>query len=84
LVELSAANWAKYEDRLLIRRFPMTDTLPEDRRRDVFAAIVAAQDGGLKVAASHKHVAAEYGITTAQVQVIEREGLEAQWPPLDS
>ena len=62
----------------------MTETLPEERRRDVFAALVAAQDGGLKVAASHKHVAAEYGITPAQVQVIEKEGLDAQWPPLDS
>jgi len=56
--------------------------LPEDRRRSVFAALVAAQDEGQAVAASRESVAAQFELTTDQVQDIEREGLENQWPPL--
>jgi monoamine oxidase len=43
----------------------------------VFAALVAAQDSGLSVAASRDRVAAEHVLTPAQVQAIEREGLDA-------
>ncbi len=59
-------------------------TLTEDRRREVFAALVAAQDTGLDVAASRKQVARENGLTVKQVEKIEKEGLDAQWPPLDA
>ena len=62
----------------------MTETISEDRRREVFAALVAAQDGGLDVAASRKQVAREHGLTAKQVEKIEKEGLDAQWPPLDT
>jgi hypothetical protein len=62
----------------------MADTIPDERRREVFAALVAAQDGGLDVAASRKKVAAEHGLTPKQVEKIEKEGLDAQWPPLDA
>jgi hypothetical protein len=62
----------------------MTETLPEERRRELFAALVAAQDEGLGVVASREKVTAEHGITTEQLQEIEREGLKAQWPPLDA
>jgi hypothetical protein len=62
----------------------MADQLPEERRREVFAALVAAQDGGLEVGASRKQVAQEHGLTTKQVEKIEKEGLEAEWPPLDA
>lgn len=61
----------------------MTDGLPEDRRREVFPALVAAQDGGLSVTASRLQVAAQFGLIVEMVEVIEREGLKAQWPPLD-
>ena len=60
----------------------MPDDLPEERRRFVFAALVAAQDEGQAVAASRESVAAQFELTTDQVQDIEREGLENQWPPL--
>lgn len=59
-------------------------TLTTERRREVFAALVAAQDAGLNVAASRKQVATEHGLTAKQVEKIETEGLEAQWPPLDA
>jgi hypothetical protein len=60
----------------------MDDAIPEARRRELFAALVEAQDGGLGVVASREHVAAAHGVTAAQVQAIEKEGLKAQWPPL--
>ena len=57
--------------------------LTPERRREVFAALVAAQDSGLDVSASRKRVAEEHGLTAKQVEKIENEGLDAQWPPLD-
>ncbi len=59
-------------------------TLTEERRREVFAALVAAQDTGLDVPSSRKQVARENGLTVKQVEKIEKEGLDAQWPPLDA
>lgn len=56
--------------------------LPEERRRFIFAALVAAQDEGQAVVASRESVAVQYGISPGQVLAIEREGLENQWPPL--
>jgi DNA-binding XRE family transcriptional regulator len=38
----------------------------------------------LDVAASRKQVAAAFGLTTKTVEKIEKEGLDAQWPPLDA
>ena len=61
----------------------MTDGLPEERRRAVFAALVAAQDGGLSVPASRLKMAAQFGLVVETVEKLEREGLDAQWPPLD-
>jgi hypothetical protein len=62
----------------------MTEPLPEERRREVFAALVAAQDGGLSVVASREKVAGEQGISLEDLQKIEKEGLAHQWPPLDA
>ena len=62
----------------------MTEALPEPRRREVFAALVGAQDGGLSVAASREKVGAEFGLSAGEVQKIEREGLNQEWPPLGS
>ena len=60
----------------------MAEVLTEERRREVFASLVAAQDGGLGVSASRRKVAADYGLTPRRVERIEREGLDAEWPPL--
>lgn len=62
----------------------MAEPIPIERRREIFAALVAAQDSGLDVAASRKQVAAQFGLTAKTIEKIEKEGLEAQWPPLDS
>jgi hypothetical protein len=58
------------------------DSLTEDRRRAVFLALVEAQDGGSQVAESRIVMADRFRLTAMQVQEIEREGLDSNWPPL--
>lgn len=53
-----------------------------ERRQTIFAALVAAQDGGLDVDTSRVQVAHRYAITVEDVRAIEREGMKKQWPPL--
>ncbi len=60
----------------------LSDSLSEDRRREIFAAIVEAQDRGISVAESRQQVAAKFGITRDAVAQIEREGMDHEWPPL--
>ena len=65
--------------------FQMTDPLalpPEERRKEIFAALVDAQDRGLSVHASKQEVLARFGVTWDMVQRIEREGMDNDWPPL--
>ena len=61
----------------------MSDPIPTDQRRAIFAALVAAQDDGLAVAAARDSVASQYGVSVEQVKAIETEGLAEGWPPLD-
>jgi hypothetical protein len=56
--------------------------LPEDRRREVFLALVEAQDKDLGVPQSREAVARRFGLSVEDVRQIEREGLDASWPPL--
>ncbi len=57
--------------------------IPEDRRREIFLALVEAQDHEMGVAESRRLVAGRFGVTEDQVRQVEREGLERLWPPLD-
>lgn len=57
--------------------------IAEDRRKEIFKALVDAQDGGASPVASRTAVARQYAVTEDQVRDIEREGSAAQWPPLD-
>ena len=62
---------------------PETDrSLAEEQRKAIFLALVEAQDRGANVPDSRREVASQFGITEQQVQVIEREGLAQNWPPL--
>ena len=58
------------------------DRPAEDRRREIFRALVDAQDQAVGVARSRTLVAERFGVSEQQVRDIEREGLEGQWPPL--
>jgi hypothetical protein len=54
----------------------------EDRRREIFAALVAAQDRGVSVHQSKQDTAAMFGVTWQTVEQIAREGMDNDWPPL--
>jgi hypothetical protein len=57
--------------------------LKEDRRREVFRALVEAQDyQEMTRPQARRLIARRFGITEAQADAIEREGMERLWPPL--
>ena len=58
------------------------DQLSEDRRKEIFLALVDAQDHEIDVGQSRKLMIERFGVTERQVRQIEREGLEHEWPPL--
>ena len=61
----------------------MTDKiLSLERRQEVFAALVDAQDNGLPVPQSRQLISERFGISEGEVRLIEREGLDNNWPPL--
>lgn len=60
----------------------MSENLSEDRRKELFLALVDAQDHDMDVAASRKLVAERFGVSEEEVRQIEREGLDRDWPPL--
>lgn len=65
----------------------MSDKPPDgnatpEQRKEVFRAVVEAQDRGDTVAASRAEAARRFSLTEDQVKEIEREGLANNWPPL--
>jgi hypothetical protein len=58
------------------------EPLPEPRRKEIFQALVEAQDRKMSPAASREVVAERFGVSQGQVRQIEREGLDNDWPPL--
>ena len=59
-----------------------TKTLTVKQRKSIFHALVETQDSGVGVIESKKKVAAKYHITREQLELIEKEGLDKDWPPL--
>ena len=58
--------------------------LPEERRKEIFLALVEAQDlHEFSVPQSRKLIAERFSISEAEVRQIEREGLDQIWPPLE-
>jgi hypothetical protein len=60
----------------------MAKLLSEAERKDVFRALVEAQDGRMSVAQSREEVARRFGISDQQLRRIEQEGVDGDWPPL--
>ena len=58
------------------------ETVPETRRKEIFLALVDAQDKEMSVAQSRRLIAERFGLQEDQIRDIEREGLDNQWPPL--
>jgi len=59
-----------------------TRPLPDDFLKNLFHALVIAQDAGLAVRESRDRVARAFGCTLDVVRFAEREGLDHQWFPL--
>jgi parallel beta-helix repeat protein len=56
--------------------------LSEMRRKEVFAALVRAQDQGLAIPESRREVTRRFGLSEDELRAIEQEGLDHEWPPL--
>lgn len=59
----------------------VSDELTEERRKELFAALVRAQDDGLTPKESRASVAKEFGVAVEDVCEVEEEGLDRNWPP---
>jgi hypothetical protein len=53
-----------------------------EQRKEVFHALVEAQDSKMTVPQSLKATAERFNLTEKQVRRIEQEGLDGEWPPL--
>ena len=62
--------------------WPHSTDLPEERRKEIFLALVEAQDQEMSVSQSRRVISQRFGVTEDIVRRIEREGLEGHWPPL--
>jgi hypothetical protein len=58
------------------------EPLSEERRKEIFQALVDAQDREMTVPQSYQFIQETYLVSEKQLRQIEREGLERQWPPL--
>jgi hypothetical protein len=58
------------------------DRCPENRRREIFLALAELQDRDVPVGESRSIMAERVGLTVADIWIIEREGLDKNWPPL--
>ena len=55
---------------------------PEARRKEIFQALVEAQDQQMSVAQSRRLISKRFNVSENLIRDIEREGLNEQWPPL--
>ena len=58
------------------------EQLSEDRRKEIFLALVDAQDREMGVAQSRGFVVQRFNVSESRVRLIEREGMDNKWPPL--
>jgi len=60
----------------------MAEPLQEEKRREIFRALVELQDEGFASELSRSQIAIQFQIEVGEVQNIEREGIHNEWPPL--
>lgn len=61
---------------------PGMEELSESRRKEIFLALVEAQDHAVGVIRSRRLIAEQFGLSEGHVKQIEQEGLDGEWPPL--
>jgi hypothetical protein len=54
----------------------------KSRRKEIFRALVDAQDHQISVLQSRAIIAKRFGVDTRQLKRIEQEGIDNDWPPL--
>jgi hypothetical protein len=54
----------------------------KSRRKEIFRALVDAQDHQISVLQSRAIIAKRFGVDTTQLRRIEQEGIDNDWPPL--
>jgi hypothetical protein len=63
-------------------RVPPEPHLSETQRKEVFLALVDAQDQRMSVLQSRNVIAKRFRVSDRLVRRIEQEGLDNEWPPL--
>lgn len=62
---------------------PADAPLTEEQRKEIFKALIQAQDQAMSVSQSRTLVCDRFDISESQLRAIEQEGLDQQWPPLE-
>jgi hypothetical protein len=61
----------------------MSRHLSEPIRKEIFSALVDAQDQEMPVVESRREIARRFDISEEELREIEREGLDNDWPPFE-
>lgn len=59
-----------------------SDDHEKTTHKEIFRALVEAQDQGLSVQESRAQIAAQFFLKAEEVAAIERTGIAESWPPL--
>ena len=78
-VELSQLNGVEDEQ---MAQYAKEKPLSQSQRMEVFRALVDAQDAGMSLPQSRQAICQKFAVNERQLKRIEREGLDANWPPL--
>ena len=65
-----------------IPRKVVSDVLSEARKKEIFAALVNAQDQRMSVEKSRRLIADHFRVSVQEILLIEEEGMDHGWPPL--
>jgi hypothetical protein len=65
-----------------MRHIDDAEPFTKSRRKEIFRALVDAQDDRMSVLQSRAIVAKRFGIDVRQLKSIEQEGIDNEWPPL--
>jgi hypothetical protein len=65
-----------------MREVGAQEGIPEALRKEIFGAVVLAQDLQMTVPESRRMACERFGLAEEQVREIEREGIRGKWPPL--
>jgi hypothetical protein len=58
------------------------ESCSKSRRKEIFRALVDAQDEQMSVLQSRAIIAKRFGVDLRQLKSIEQEGIDNDWPPL--